>query len=262
MTTEPLGVLDQQRLLDQTLTIWVNPEVERRIQTGKAAPGFRLLAFQIVFPSPHDRRSHEVRLNGEVRVLVRYKTDGAVEVGDMVSMTADRVGSFRLPDDEDPNAAHLTAVQFGQQWVVGFDFTYNRDRAEQRLKAAREFLTAAEGAAANGLFRPAYECLFGALELAAEADLILVPTKPTKKHQERAKRFKEWVKLGNAPSGADVGLYRLAQRRADARYLGRPFAATKDDFDNEASIVRSQIEHARARLRRVDEDDAPQATKE
>jgi hypothetical protein len=235
-----------QRFFDQALELWVNPEIESRRKRGIIPDDFRVRAFQVVFPGKG--RDNIVRLNGEVKAVAKYRAAGPLEKGQQIEVLPERVGRFELPDDDDPDAAHLTSVQLGDKWVTSFDFTYNRQRAEQHAAASKEFLSLGRIAIQNLQLRPACELLFCAMELAVRAELILMPRDETKSHKEWAKRFTEWTKLGNAPSDGAVLLAKLIALRPRARYLEKPLTIGAAELVSYADGVEEQVVHVEDRL--------------
>jgi len=240
-----------QRVFEQAIDIWIKPEVERRQARGVLPPNFDLHAAQVIFSSPADRTGNTVRLNEEVTAVFLYRADRPINKGEMISITnVDQIEGMRLPEGEDANAAHLTVMRIGSDWFVGFDFTYNRGRSYEHLQAAEEFLQAAGLCLDNRLYRPAVENLFAATELAAEAEMLLLPRERTKKHPERAKRFHEWVRFQNAPEEADSALRKLTGLRGTARYLESDFRCAVEQLKQYYDAAASLIQHVSRRLER------------
>lgn len=237
-----------QDTFEQAMDLWVRPEIEGRRKRGVLPSDFDLWAAQVIFPSPHDASRNSTRLNEEVRAELRYRANEPTNEGDRIPIMVDRIEAVRLPNGEDVNAAHLTMVRSESQWYMGFDFTYNRERAMTHLKAAEEFLQVSRYCREHELYRARAENLFAAAELAAEAELIMLPRGKTTKHIERAKRLHSWVELGNAPTGSDFTLYALAELRGRARYLEGPFDPSTVQLDEHEKAVEDLIVHVKTRL--------------
>ena len=239
-----------QPLFGQAMDIWIRPEIDGRQRRGVLPPDFRLSKFQVIFRSPLDSNANSVRLNEEVSVLVRCRLDSPVNLGDPVSITnADQIEEIRLADGEDRNAAHLTGMKIGDDWFLGFDFTYNRARASEHLAAAEEFLTVSRHCLDEKRYRAAVENLYAALELAAMAEMLFLPRKATKRHPERAKRLQQAVQLGNAPPGVDSALHYLAEVRRRARYFEGSFNPSAKKLEECYEAAANLISHVRQRLR-------------
>ncbi|MEX1195742.1 MAG: HEPN domain-containing protein [Dehalococcoidia bacterium] len=236
-----------QRFFSQALELWVNPELERRRKAGRLMEGFELKRLQVVMiPPPNERNI--VRLNDEVAPIAAYRFDGPVTKGQEIEVDPARIQGFRLAPDDDPNAGHLTMVRFGDRWVTHFDFTYNRERAQNHLQASREFLNAARSALRDGMVRPACDTLFAAIELAVKAEMLLSPRGETKRHREWLRRFTEWTRLGNAPAASQEVLSKLSHLRTAARYLQGELDIDPGTLEDYASKIESQITHVQSRL--------------
>ena len=240
---------EAQLVFGQAMDIWIRPEIDARQRRGVLPPDFRLSKFQVIFRSPLDSRANLVRLNEEVSALLRCRLENPTNLGDPVAITSsDQIEEIRLADSGERNAAHLTGIRIGDDWLVGFDFTYNRARASEYLMAAEEFLTVSRDCLDKRLYRAAVENLFAALELAAMAEMQFLPRKGTKKHQERAKRLQQWVELGNAPSGVDSALHYLAELRGTARYLEESFSPATKKLEECYEAAVNLISHVKQRL--------------
>jgi hypothetical protein len=248
-----------ERMMEQALDLWINPEVERRRRNGLLGDDFQLHQAQVIFPSPLDQRGKYVRLNEEVSAVAKVEVTRALSEGEPIyERDIKNIELVQLTKDDEPNAGHLTIIRFHDHWFIGFDFTYNRVRSMAHLEAAEEFLTASRSCQQQEMLRAAAENLFAAAELAAEAELLMVPRKRTTKHIERAKRLHSWVELGNAPAGSDSALYALAELRGRARYLEAPFEPSQARFEEHERAVEALMTHVRWRLERETAEGAPQ----
>ena len=158
---------------------------------------------------------------------------------------------MKLPDNEEVNSGHVTAVCFRGLWAIAFDFRRNLDRVRRRLDLAEKYFNAAMLSAGKGLTEPALESLWAAAELAVVAELgtlhedVLLPARGA--HRRRQKNFSGWVRLGNAPSGADQVLASLAAGRRVHRYGEQSSPPIPEEVEAAFSKVRELIDHARSR---------------
>ncbi|MCH8814507.1 MAG: hypothetical protein IH957_05320 [Chloroflexi bacterium] len=237
-----------QRLHEQALDLWVEPELARRRSGGLMGSEFELRALQVVMiPPPNERII--IRLNEEVAPIARYRVDGPVKEGQRIEIDPSRVQGFSLGPEDDPNAGHFTMMRLAESWLIHFDFTYNRQRAQEYLKAAREYLRSAGLVLRDeGALRSASELLFAAIELSVQAELMHTPRGETKRHRERLKRFVNWSELGNAPDASREALTKLTNLRPASRYLEAPLEIDPQTLEYYASAIEEQIAHVDARL--------------
>lgn len=230
----------------QFLQVYVWPEVEKRQGTGELSGPFRLWAAQALFYP--DGRRNVVRLNQEVQLLIKASVapGHAVEAGQLVRLDdiAD-IEQVQLADDDDPDAGHITALALPSGRLFTFDARYNKALSRQHLKAASEFLTAAQLARNAGHWHSCVDCLFSAAELAARAALLSIPDKQFRqqsKHHELKKRFRQWTQMGNATPEQYEAFNNLSAWRRAARYLSGPLRVDPDVIDRLLGIVASMIE--------------------
>jgi hypothetical protein len=162
-----------EALMRQAFEVWINPEVERRRQKGALSTQIELVAAQIVF---HSERPVEIRLNDEVRAKAQVRLNRSVEKGEAVRVE-DLADILNVElTGEDVNSAHTTLIRTEpDRWVVTFNAQYNRQRAKVLASAADQYIQMAELALGNGFYRAFVDNLHSALELAAKAQLILIP---------------------------------------------------------------------------------------
>jgi len=220
------AVEEADRLFRQALDLWVNPEIEERRSRRLIDDGFALHSAQVIFPSPLDARANYVRLNDEVKAVARVKINRPTSVGDHIRESdIEDFEAVRLPENDEPNAGHLTMVRISQKWFIGFDFRRDKKRACEHITRADEFLRAARLSFRQGLVGPGLDALHSAAELAAKAELLLfmayLPARPRdlKDHGFLRGRYGRWTGLGNAPKPANSALKQLSQLRRRARYL-------------------------------------------
>lgn len=221
------------RVLSQALEIWVTPEIERRRAGGQVKRSVAVNAFQIIMPSPREKKKDVVRINDEVRAILRCKPNTDLAKGELVRVgQIDEISGVKLTDDEDPNSGHMTGLNLAGQWIISFDLRRDKGYSRQLLRSAREFFGSANLCLERNLLGPAVDDLHAAAELAAKADLLMVgfyPYENPKDHGALTSRYAKWTKLGNAPAAANSALSRLKRERAAARY-GEGQLKTKDIY--------------------------------
>ncbi|MCZ7681542.1 MAG: hypothetical protein M5U28_23195 [Sandaracinaceae bacterium] len=169
-----------------------------------------------------------------------------------------------LPETEDPDCGHATMLQLGARWFVVFDFRYNRGKSEVYLNRAREFLALAEHARAREAWASMVYVLFSAAELAARAELLIVPDpafERARTHKATATKFNRWAHFGNVAVDHKNALNRLALLRPDAGYAPRPFAIDAGEADALVTAVRELIDWAARRLAREPTASSDQAAR-
>lgn len=131
-----------QALYDQTMKLWVHPDILERHKRGEVTLPVVLRAVQVVFGMDG---SYRVRLNGEVKGKIIGKYKRAVKVGDAI--TYNDVEDLHLAerDPSDSDFGHITLISQGDdKWSVSFSFVYGIENVQSYLKLGREFLNAAK----------------------------------------------------------------------------------------------------------------------
>jgi hypothetical protein len=135
-------VLDEEsakNLWNHVNEIWINPEIERRKKVGSIPADFRVYAAQIM--SFTDGRDNEIRLNEEVKAILIAIASRTLKPNEQFNLEdgISEIKNIELPEDDDPNAGHLTILKFKGKWTLVFDFRYNKKMARERLAAAGQF---------------------------------------------------------------------------------------------------------------------------
>lgn len=238
-------------LFKQLLELWVNPELGRRKAAGLLDDSFRLYAAQVVM---HVERPNEVRINQEVRALMRARATRGISKGEWVtSRDFSEIIDLALPDDE-PDSAHITAILHNGKWFIKFDFRYNSGRIRHTAAAAREFLDSAKSALEKGHLHSSVDCLFSAVELLGKAFLLALPDDmvvKSKTHSFIASRLNFGSKHG-IHYGRYAGLVnRLSELRPAARYLKHPLELTQNEMEEMIATAESMFAEVSAQVRRT-----------
>jgi hypothetical protein len=243
----------RERVIQQMLDIFVEPEVERRVASGDAAKPFRLTAFQVVM---RDDQPPHVRLNGEVKALARIRLAEPREdlaVGDDLyeSDLTGEIETIELAPEEDPDCAHATCIIINGVMRFAFDFRYNKALAVKHLRTAREFLDTAADCETKGRDAPFVDSLLSAAELIARATLITMPDRKFRKkasHKEIQQKHATFVESGNAdPAHADV-YGELRQVRDALRYVTAARTIAPEDAQRYLETVEDMYADAERRL--------------
>ncbi|MDP2692854.1 MAG: HEPN domain-containing protein, partial [bacterium] len=167
-----------KRLIEQTLTNWVNPELERRKSAGELKSDFILKAAQIIFSVGG---KNVVRINGEVKAIVEAKVNHPIKKGEAIfSKDVEDIRSFRLVDEE-KDFGHITIVHLTKGWFVGFSFIYDVSKSKQLYDIAIEFMKSAHSDLDNKRYRPFVESALVAAENLAKARIYLIPDQEIRK---------------------------------------------------------------------------------
>ena len=167
-----------KRLVEQTLTNWVNPELERRKATGELKDSFVLKAAQIIFSVGG---KNLVRINGEVKVIIEAKINRPIKKGEEIfNKDVDDIRSFRLVGEE-KDFGHITIVHLTKGWFVGFSFIYDVSKSKKLYDIAIEFMKSAYSDLENKQYRPFVESALIAAENLAKARIYLIPDQEIRK---------------------------------------------------------------------------------
>lgn len=237
-----------QRLFEQALELWINPEIERRRLRDELSEDFALDSAQVImnFDKPI-----EVRLNGEVRALVEGKIERPIEEGEVVDLEKDisEISCIRLTEI-DSNAGHLTILRHRGFWRIHFDFRYNQARCTEHLAVAEEFLSTAKDALSNSRLRAFVDNLYSATELLAKAELIMHDKMvfESKKHGAVHSRYNQYANLGNVEKDYANLLNRLAKIRPSAKYLRTDFTIATTEGEEMVQTIESMLHRLRKKI--------------
>lgn len=209
-----------QKLFQQTIDLWIKPEIEKRKSLNRLPNNFSLKSAQIIFSL--DKGWNKVRLNKEVKAVVKCKVNRSINKGELIyEKDIDKIESISLTE-KDPNCAHITLLLFKDNWVISFDFIYNKKRIKDHIEASKEFFESAKDNIKKKRLRPFFENSFACAELSAKSVLLQLPSKNIlhgKDHESRINQFKNWAVLGNVKIEHSNLLEKLNQLRPSARYL-------------------------------------------
>lgn len=236
-----------QALLEQTLQLWIQPELARRQSLGTLAHDFQLRQAQVLLEVD---RPPIVRLNEEVRAVVRAVAQRAIQPGEEVGEEDLGDISTILLTDADPNAGHVTMVLHRGAWWIAFDFRYNAGRVNEHIQAAREFLDSATADLDASRLRSFCESLLAAAELLAKARLLQLPEPKvlrSKTHGTISSEFNRWARSWPDLHSGFAGVFnRLQDLRGRARYLRGDLALELDKAAEMLTVVEAAYAQTQA----------------
>ncbi|MEK6952943.1 MAG: HEPN domain-containing protein [Nanoarchaeota archaeon] len=230
------------KVFQQVIDLWVNPEIERRRKLGKIKEGIILSKIQIVFSL--ERGFNKVRFNEEVKAIAEAKANRKIEKGEIVTeKDIDEIKSIKLTDD-DKNCAHITLLRFKDKWIIAFDARYHQKLRADYIEASKEFYESAIDNLKKGHLRVFYDNAFSSAELCVISILLGWLKKDiidNKKHHQRYNVFKNFTDLGNGKSVYSDTLKELDGIRKSARYLASDIYKQKDS-SRISSTLKEMIE--------------------
>ena len=209
-----------RRLVDQAVTLWINPEIEKRKKEGTLSTNFELRIAQVLFLG---YAKMEVKLNEEVKAVMRTKLNRAVKQGDAIYFSdIEGVESIDVSEFY-PDAGHITILFYKDHIVFSFDARYNKRKISQVLDVAKEFYDSASDNLHKKRLRPFFDDAFSCVELCTTAILLIVPDDLLLSfkggHPHRYKRLVGWTELGNSKPEYLSLFEKLKACRPSARYL-------------------------------------------
>lgn len=227
---------------------WILPSIRERQDSGDLPKPLELTMAQIIF-TPSGGKP-KVRINAEVkgRAAIKLKEGlkEAVEAGDEVRLNqVDGISAFELEDSE-RDFGHATLIYANGNWLIAFNFIYNKNTSQKHLAAANEFLHAADSCLKENYLRAAIDNLHSASELAAKAFLLGHPDKSiteARSHGVIHSKINMQRKLGNVNSNHIDTFNSLKSLRSSARYLQSEFTIQKGQVEEMLGDVKEFVEN-------------------
>lgn len=232
-------------ILENMLTLWVDPELERR---GGAPEWTRekLTRIQVIM---YVGRTPQVLLNDEAEVIMSIKLKPGIPKNRGEPIMLDEIERVHdLEPARHKDAGHMTAVRIGEGWSLAFDFRYNLTWAKAHADAAREFFETAREALRHDRRRAAVDTAASSAELAAKAILLTMPDQvllDSKSHAVVHEKFNVYAKL-NVPPEQRLAFNRLRQVRPGARYLDRD-SPPASEIESMLGVLGNLVEDAERR---------------
>jgi len=193
--------IDETHLYDnlfkQCLTLWINPEIEKRKSENRLPDKFIIKRVQIILPLGS---TPTVRFNEEVKVIVKAKCNKAIKKGDVIyESDVDSIEDIRLTEEE-TDFGHITMIVFKNHWLISFSFLYDQKKSKEFYEIGESFLESANKDLEAKNYRPFVESLSVAAENYAKSRLYLLPdleVRTLKKHDSLKSRVCWYSMKGN-----------------------------------------------------------------
>lgn len=165
-------------LLNQYMSVWITPEIQKRKDAGNLPDTFSLERAQVLFCLG---MPPIIRLNEEVDIKIKIKVNKSIQKGEAVfAKDIDEVAEIKNQDDED-DFAFLILIKLSDKWCMAFNFEYDASKSKQFLKLGAEFYSSAENEYGKQRFRQMIEPLSIAAENFAKARIYLIPDRTIRK---------------------------------------------------------------------------------
>jgi len=200
----------KQRVFQQVMDIFVNPEIERRKKMNKLQSNLKLEKIQVIFPP---NKKPFVRFNNEVKAIIKCKVNKSIKNGDL-GFDIDSIESIKLTD-KDLNYGHFTLLFFRGNWIISFNFIYNKKEIDEHIKASIEFYESAKENLKKKRLRPFFENAFASAELFTKTLILSLSQKEKgRQHEYRKKFLEDWASLGNVKPEFSTTLSKLYSLRS------------------------------------------------
>lgn len=237
-----------QKVFQQVIDFWINPEIERRKKLG-IIKDIILSKIQIVFSL--EKGFTKVRFNDEVKAIAEVKANKRIAKGEIVTEDdVDAIKNIKLTND-DRNCAHITLLKFRNNWIIAFDARYHQKLRADYIEASKEFYNSAMDNFEKGRLRAFYDNAFSSAELCVISILLSWLKKDiidNKKHHQRYSIFKNFTDLGNGKLVYSAVLKELSGIRKSARYLASNIYKQKD-HDKIYSTLKELINFAEVSIK-------------
>jgi len=236
------------------MELFILPEITRRKNSGILPDNFVLSQAQVLLLG--DGTPAKVRLNEEAEIVAEAKLKEGIakQPGDpILPDEIETLGGLRLPDDKEPDFAHISFVNYRGRWLMSFDFRYNKRLARKHLDAARQFYDSARYSYKKGLLSPFIDNLFNCVELLAKAELLLMQNYLKKKtsHDDIKIKYTRFVDIGNAKPDFKATLNKLSGRRIPARYLKGNFRVSEQEAEKYLAVAKDMLDYIDSRLVKI-----------
>jgi HEPN domain-containing protein len=233
--------MDYQKMFDHMMELWIKPEIEKRQNENLISKPFKLNAAQVIFFP--DGRKPQILLNREIKAIANVKLRKGVkkEKGDLIyENEIEGIHSIRIPEDVDPDSGHITVIKLMDNWILSFDFIYNKEFSKKHIENGNQFLDLAKIALSKKYWGAFIDNLFSAAELFVKALLLFHPdprlrTKDT--HKLIHSRYNRFANLGNVPVEQKNVFNKLTSARRDARYLKSELQISENEAEYYLNIV-------------------------
>lgn len=226
-----MTLLDQEaakNFLEQTSSLWFNPELERLKQIGSISEDYQPEAMQVIlFPN------NEKHILFDDLVIPKEKLEANIKYRDC--------GHVMFKKDPYGN------------WRGFFDFRYNKGRSKELFDTAMQFFEAAKDDYKAGRLRVFPDNLFSATELLLQS-MLFVMTHNQKYVDKPNHRFtmSELGRVGKVWNMDNTRysnlLGNLSRLRDEARYHKRPFSLEETEARQYISTVEQIVQEVQTEI--------------
>jgi hypothetical protein len=235
--------------LQQCFDLWINPEIERRRQSGLISEPPNVFAAEVIIFG--DGRPLVVRINTEVQssieVQVPKERVSGLKPGDLVSTIGSKIVRIHPPPEE-INNAHVILMRTNDAWAISFDFTYNSGHVAECYKSALEFFDAASDSFLKKRYRAFVDNLFSSIELLSQCFLLMGPG--SLKHSHYSIHQNINLRKRHNSAGGDIAplLNRLSAERDKARYRTLSYAPKQDEMKNWRDQAATALDYCKSQI--------------
>jgi hypothetical protein len=165
-----------QNLFNNINTIYLQPEIERRIQKGIIKAGFK---FQVALIILSIDKETIIQFDNEVEATCQIKVKDGIgkNIGEPIyNNEIESISSVNLPSQY-INSAYIFLYGINGGYSILFDFRYNKGIRKKQLKIALDFLITAESAFSENKDAVFIDTLFSSVEILIKIFLIRHPDK-------------------------------------------------------------------------------------
>ena len=218
-----------QNLFNNINTIYLQPEIGRRIANGLLKDGFRYKIALIILSID---KEIIIQFDDEVEATCEIKVKEGINknIGEPVyNNEIESISKVNLPSKYE-NSAYIFLFEVNGGYSILFDFRYNKGIRHKQLKTARDFLMTAESAFNENRDAVFIDTLFSSVEILIKIFLLRHPDKnilSKTSHKGIKVKINSFSKL-NEFTRPITSLYNnLHILRSKARYDGGEFKIEK-----------------------------------
>lgn len=182
---------DYGRTINQCLELFVLP-VYKRQNLKFEKEKFRVALVELF----DDGRKPKIKLNKDVPILIEFNKRQLTkeDIGKPVSIDLREIKNISWHENLlDKDSARILVLRFNLDWwVLNFDFRYNQGTVKEKVKRAKEFLSACKTIIRKKELYPhvLVYLLWSTAELIVDSMLLLHAQKTEKNHRARNEKIK------------------------------------------------------------------------
>lgn len=235
-------------LVKNFMSLFFNPELEKRKNENILPDKFKLVGAQVIFFP--DGTKPIIRFNNEISANAKLK-----EVVNENGGKRELIEKITLNEKKYENCGHATFIFENAELVhCSFDFHRNKAIVKKHLEAAKEFYKTAKFAFENNLHKAFIDNAFSSMELLAKSELLLSPGTGLEKkssHNSIKAQYNRRAKniLNESTQNTRIIFNKLSNLRSKARYLKGDYKVdVKDDeiiitMDESIKIIEDIVQY-------------------